>query len=107
MDPHRLAELRSIAYHQRVAERLAAHPELRAAALRRLDDWTHSGSLHADYVTAWRRLLAMPDAELARALVVDDDEGRALRQTTPFAGALAPRERWEIHRRVREELEAG
>ena len=29
------------------------------------------------------------------------DRGRALRQTSPFAGVLGPRERWEILRRCR------
>jgi hypothetical protein len=31
-----------------------------------------------------------------RLLVDDDEEARSLRQATPFAGALKPRERWRI-----------
>jgi hypothetical protein len=39
------------------------------------------------------------------ALVDPSERGRALRQCTPFAGALDPRTRWRLWAQVREELE--
>lgn len=62
MDPHRLAEERSLAYHRVVAARLAREPRL-------------------------------------------VEEARELRQSSPFAGALSPRERWRIWREVRARLD--
>lgn len=106
MDPHRLAELRSIAYHRRVVELLADGSGATATARERVERWARDGSVHREYVAAWRRLLDLPPAALAEALVGDDEQGRALRQVSPFAGVLGARERWAIHRRVRQELDA-
>lgn len=55
-----------------------------------------------DYGRRWLELLDLPVAELRARLVADDESMRAMRQSTPFAGALDPRERWRIHREVRE-----
>lgn len=99
---HRTAELRSIAFHRAVAERLEREPELLERARARVDDWLASrGPVHPVYARRWRELLAKPASDVADALVVDEEEMRDLRQTTPFAGALTPTERWRIVREVR------
>jgi hypothetical protein len=106
MDPHRLGEERSIAMHAAIAARLVAEPELVSRARQRVAGWLADGSVARPYAEAWRQLLALPPAELARTLVDPGERARALRQASPFAGALPPAERWAIRRAVRARLEA-
>jgi hypothetical protein len=95
VEPHRLAEARSLAYHHVVSERLRTDPDLAARARTRVEQWIADGrSVH--YALAWERLLAGPVETLRATLVADTEEARALRQATPFAGALSPQERWRI-----------
>ncbi len=99
MDPHRLSELRSVAYHRRIAEHLDLQPEL----LERARERVRSGHAHPHYVAAWTQLLDQPLEVVKARLCADDEEMRALRQASPFAGALSPRERWALFRAVRAE----
>lgn len=102
MDPHRLAEERSIAMHARVAELLLTRPELVAKARSRVEEWSKTGAVAPYYVRGWRELLAQPSDLLRAALVSPDERMKMLRQVSPFAGALDARERWRIHRAVAE-----
>jgi len=105
MDPHRLAEARSRAYHRLIAERLTS--AMIAAARAQLDRWvTQGAALHPTYAEAWRRLLDGPLDDVRAVLVGDDEQSATLRQVSPFAGMLSPRERWALWRRVRDEVEA-
>jgi hypothetical protein len=92
MDPHRLAEERSLEYHRVVAERLADDPTLLERARER--------------VGAWAEYLSGPLASLQALLIDRGEQAAELRQSTPFAGALDPRERWQlwqaVARRVRD-----
>ena len=105
-DLHGLAEERSLAYHRRVAELLPARPDLIATARARAQEWAASGERHARYAQEWLRLLATPLEQLLAQLVDPSQHGRDLRQATPFAGAIDPRERWRIWRDVRQQWEA-
>src|SRR5262245_16175113 len=107
MDLHRLAELRSLAFHQRVAEQLAHRPELLARARERAERWVRENGPSAPYAREWLEILSRPVDEIRRALLEDTERGRARRQATPFAGALEPRERWQLWRDVRAAFEAG
>lgn len=104
MDPHRLAELRSIALHRAVADELHRHPELVDAARERLRVWAADGKLHEHYRDAWLTLLDEPLARVTELIVEDTERGRELRQATPFAGLISARERWRIWREVRESI---
>jgi hypothetical protein len=97
---HRLAEERSLAYHRVVAQRLSERPEVLARARARVKGWLERGEAHPFYAREWARILELPADGLAAALVDPSEHGRALRQVSPFAGALAPRERWAIAREV-------
>jgi hypothetical protein len=101
-----LAEARSLAAHQLIAERLATEPGLLDMARARVDSWLADGSVARAYALAWRELLGGDIPSIRCALVDDSERGRALRQCTPFAGAIDPRTRWRLWARVREELEA-
>lgn len=107
IDPHRLAEARSLAAHQLIADRLALEPELVDMARERVASWLADRSVARAYAEAWRDILAGDIPGIRRALVDDGEQGRALRQCTPFAGAIDPRTRWRLWARVRQELEAS
>lgn len=93
--------------HAAVADALQARPELADDARRRVVAWRESGAVHGDYIAAWSELLDRPLEELCAFLVDRGHRARALRQASPFAGVLAPRERWRIHRQVERELARG
>lgn len=107
MDPHRLAEERSLAYHRVIADRVKDDERAIARAVWRITDWRARGSCSPFYLDAWQELLTGPRHELCAALVADDERARSLRQCTPFAGVLSSRERWEIWRRVRDDVAAA
>lgn len=106
VDPHRLAEARSLAAHRLIAERIAGEPAILDMARERVAGWIADGSVARAYAEAWREILAGDIASIQRVLGDDSERARALRQCTPFAGAIDPRTRWRIWARVREELEA-
>ena len=96
MDGHRTAERRSLAYHAAIAARLVDRPEVLDAARRRVEEWGRTGAVDPRWARAWAELLAGDVASIAAALVDPGERMTDLRQVTPFAGALSPRERWRI-----------
>jgi hypothetical protein len=100
MDLHRLAEERSVAYHRVIAERLARQPEILDMARRRVQGWLEAGKPF--YARKWAEILADDAASIAAFLVERSELAIELRQSTPFAGALQPQERWKIWRETRE-----
>ncbi|MEX2211020.1 MAG: helix-turn-helix domain-containing protein [Gaiellaceae bacterium] len=99
---HRTAELHSLAYHRLVAERLDG--DLVAEARRRLANWQRTGRIDVRWVSAWEAVLDRPVAGVARAIGADTARGRALRQTSPFAGVLTEQERRRLSRAVEERM---
>lgn len=99
--PHARANRISHALHLRVAERVEADPALVDRAAATLTRWEAAGVYPAAYATRWRALLSSPRDELLRVLRSDDEDSRALRQNTPFAGVVPPKERWAIVRAAR------
>lgn len=103
MDLHRLAEERSVAYHRVIAERLRHQPEVLERARRRVQDWLVSGGASAPfYARKWAEILAGEVSAVAAFLVERSELADELRQSSPFAGALQPQERWKIWRETRE-----
>ncbi|MDX9719150.1 MAG: hypothetical protein RBU37_00275 [Myxococcota bacterium] len=98
---HRLAESRSLALHRELVARLRAQPSLLQKASARVAEWLKTGAVHPEYARAWARLLSGPAEELFAVLVDPGEQARALRQCTPFAGIVEPRERWRIWRQAR------
>jgi hypothetical protein len=102
VDPHRLAEERSLALHRAVLARIEGDPSVLDRARTNVKAMLAEGrSPH--YARAWEEILAGPMSRLRDVLVADSEEARALRQATPFAGVVGARERWAIWRRVREQ----
>lgn len=106
VDPHRLAELRSLAYHRAIVAQWHAL-DAEAAARRFLVEHGAHAAASRPYLERWRALLDGPRAELFERMTADDEDGRALRQCTPFAGVLDPRDRWRIWAEVKREAEAA
>ncbi len=102
MNGHRINERRSLWLHRAVADKALSDPEILAKARERVEGWLRDGSVHPRYAGAWRRLLSAQPEEVLSRLVDPGETMRALRQCSPFAGALEPRERWRILRRARE-----
>lgn len=104
MDLHRLAEERSVAYHRVIAERLPGQPEVLEMARRRVQTWLSAGAGAPAYARKWAEILEGEPSSIAAFLVERSELADELRQSTPFAGALDPRERWKIWRETRERL---
>jgi NADH:ubiquinone oxidoreductase subunit D len=102
VDPHRLAELRSVALHAAIGERLLRNPELVEEARRRLRATSTSLKTAHPYRVQWLRILEEPLDRVVAFLREDSERARELRQCTPFTGVITPRERWRIWRTVRE-----
>ena len=98
---HEVADKRSLALHRAVAEKVARDPTVLARARERVRGWRERGEVAAYYADAWAEILARAPDQVGEALVADDERMRALRQVSPFAGALDPRERWRILQSVR------
>ncbi|MDE0027694.1 MAG: hypothetical protein OXP69_25045 [Spirochaetaceae bacterium] len=101
--PHLTREdRRSLALHERIADRLRAAPVetlARAEAnLRRMRD-LHPGA--SGLLDEWERLLRCSPDELVDALVNPDLHYRELRHVTPFAGVLSAPERAAVYREFR------
>ncbi len=51
----------------------------------------------------WQEILNQNWESVRKVLLDESEEGKRLRQSTPFAGVLTPQERWEIYRRFSDE----
>ncbi len=105
MDLHRLAEERSVAYHLAIAERLLEHGQILEDARRRVQEWLSSREHDRFYAHKWAEILQGDVASIAAFLVDRSELAVALRQSSPFAGALRPQERWKIWSETRERFQ--
>ena len=94
---HERIDRRSIAMHAAIANKLRADPDLLAIAHANIGRWWNSAGGSRPYLAAWREILERPLPEIADLIVLDTERMRALRQNSPFAGVLTPRERWAIY----------
>lgn len=87
---------------RQVANLLREDPGVLEVARRNLESWSHrnagSPALMAAYAE-WREILEEPVEDICGVLSADTEEGRRLRQNSPFAGVLSPQEVWLIKKR--------
>jgi hypothetical protein len=86
------------------------HPDWLEFAQTNLDRWTQRNSNAPSLIRCydeWRRLLTRPVDEICRMLTAETEEGQRIRQNSPFAGILPPREIWEIKARLRDATTAA
>jgi len=102
---HELQDRSSLEMARRIAAGLDRHPEWIELARENLRRWKAANAASPRLLAcyeAWSSLLDRPLHEVVAMLLREDDLGQQYRQNSPFAGALAPAEVWEIKRRVRE-----
>jgi hypothetical protein len=99
---HHLREIQSLQMHRRIAAMMERDPDaVIGKALRNLHAWAAHphGSAMEPVFKEWLDLLArMEPSEIAAFIVSDSERAVRLRQSTPFAGVLSPREVWAIKR---------
>jgi hypothetical protein len=96
---HRPAELRGLAYHRAIAQRLrrADVDEARRIVWK----WRGQGRIDPRYAEEWDALLSGSMAEIKQALGDDSAHMRDMRQNSPFAGLLSEAERRRVLDAVR------
>jgi DNA-binding transcriptional ArsR family regulator len=95
---HHLAELRSRALHERIAQRLASDPRRLKLARRRLEELRAANPAASRHHDAWARLLEGDLHALLLKMTEDTEEARALRKESPFGRLLPAAERTKILR---------
>jgi len=106
---HEVQDSVSLDMARRVAARLNDSKEPLELALANLDRWTKRNSGSTTLLrcySEWSAILSRPVDEICGVLCADTEEGRRLRQNSPFAGVLSPSEVWQIKRVHRSKHEA-
>jgi len=83
--------------HRAIAAKLSASPQLIAIAEDNLRRWQLTAGRSQPYLKAWAEVLARPLEEVVDLIQQDNESMRAMRQASPFAGVLTPKERWTIY----------
>jgi len=95
MRSHEWIDRRSLALHEAVAARIEAEPELLELARTNLRRWLAAGG--PPVLEEWQRVLACSSlAELLALLRSPGERATRLRQSSPFAGVLAPDQRQAV-----------
>jgi len=94
-----IGELRSRALHLEVGKKLLRKPELIDAARGRLQRMQATVPYAKPYLERWKNLLSGPIEPVLQVLGAYDEDAKALRRVSPFAGLLDERERITILRR--------
>lgn len=97
-DRHEVAARRSLALHAVVAERILTDPALLDRARRIVRSWLENGTVGRRWAEAWQRVLEGRPESIAGVLRDPGPEATELRQSSPFAGVLDPRTRWQVWR---------
>ncbi len=101
---HESLDAISLEMGRRTAERLLQQPSLLRVAQENLDRWSRlnadAASLMRCYAE-WREILGRSLEEICALLISNNEEGRRLRQNSPFAGILSAREVWELKQQFR------
>jgi len=94
----------SLELGRRIAERLRRQPELIDFAHANLMRWSRQNALAPSLLRCyaeWQQILSQPVDEICTLLCSESDNAQRLRQNSPFAGVLTPKEVWEIKSRFR------
>jgi len=94
----------SLELGRRIAERLRRQPELIDFAHANLMRWSRQNALAPSLLRCyaeWHQILSQPVDEICTLLCSESDNAQRLRQNSPFAGVLTPKEVWEIKSRFR------
>src|SRR5271169_1591302 len=95
-DHSRLDE-RSLALHQRIAEKVLADPALLDKARDNLRSWQQTEGSPKLALAEWEQILSGPTNQIAQFLTEQSERAIRLRQSSPFAGVLSEAERKAIY----------
>lgn len=99
---HQLHEIRSLAMHALIAEKIDRDRSLLAIPKRNLQRWrARFPAAPPRWWTEWTRILKLPWNEIAALLIDPGEHARRLRQSTPFVGILTPAQRRQLHAALR------
>ena len=98
MKTHREIDDRSLATARQIAARIDADPQRLGLAHAREVCRRWLRRRHSAAVAEWKGILERPWEEIRSILLDEGERGKRLRQSSPFAGILSPRERWRIYR---------
>jgi len=98
MKSHEDIDRRSLALARSIVAIIDADPERNGVQKARVNCGRWLGYLPTPTLREWQAILAQ-DWPTIRAVLLDEgQEGRRLRQSSPFCGILSTRARWEIYR---------
>jgi len=99
---HSRREIQSLQMHRRIAAMIQHDPEaVICKALRNLKSWMASreGAATQAALGEWLGLLEkLSPEEVASFIVCESERAARMRQNSPFAGVLTPKEVWAIKR---------
>lgn len=99
MRTHQEIDARSLAMHRLVAQKLRNEPERFECVRENLRRWDSVATPRArPYLKAWEALARQGMEACLEMAVEDSGQGRAMRQSSPFAGVLTNRERFAFLR---------
>lgn len=96
---HTISDIRSKALHIAVGRKLIRQPRLINEARQRLQRMYQSAPYAKVYLDRWDELLTGPMEDVLRVFGTDDEQSKALRHVSPFAGLLKEDERLRILRK--------
>jgi hypothetical protein len=94
---HRLLEARSLAMHALIAAKITRDQSLLAKPRQNLENWSARWQHLPRWVLEWRQILDLPWRQIAALITEPSERAARLRQSSPFAGVLAPEERARIY----------
>lgn len=98
---HRILEVRSLAMHCLMAQKIDRDPGLLAKVRKTLESWRARYGNERDSVPRaldeWQHILGEPWPAIAALITDPGERATRLRQSTPFAGVLSTAERERIY----------
>jgi hypothetical protein len=99
MRDHRLIDKRSLAFGREIAARLQEHPEWIDRARKNISRWLKTcSSREQSTLNEWQAVLNGPPRHIVELLTDPGENATRLRQSNPFAGVLAEKQRLAILR---------
>ena len=101
MKTHQQIDRRSLALARAIAEKVDRDPQ-RGLRIARDNCRRWLEQYDSPVNREWWEILQQPWEQIREILLGESDNSRRLRQSSPFAGVLTPRERWAIYRKFQE-----
>ena len=95
---HRILDIRSLAMHCKIAQKISRDPDLLDKARVNIKRWrAKSVGRPQQYLDEWQAILERPWSEIAEIITSMSEDATRLRSSSPFAGVLTADEREQIY----------